>query len=146
MKQAGVGNRTRRLVALYVSGPQAVVSLSTPSSLPRPILVISRLASSFDSFIWQDAIARVQSSPSLNLGVAPLTPLASPSVRRFGAMLPSGPSHGDNRPPSRPAVSVQSVSPSSIAITWQPSRDNVGDDGYGHNQNRKMMATLPGTK
>ena len=51
----------------------------------------------------------------------------------------------DSQPPTAPIGLVQSVTETSIGISWRPSTDNVGVIGYGVYQNGVRVATTAGT-
>ena len=131
---ARLADKTRPLVAVYVSKPSMLAQLSSLTSVRRRILVIAPLYKTFNSRLWGSLIASAAASPAVDLAVAPVSPLGSPAVQSFGATLSTTSTTAGTGPdvtaPSAPSVSVVGVTPSSASVWWLPSIDDVGVAAY----------------
>ena len=134
IKQARTVERKRPLVAVYVSKPSLLAQLAALKSVRRRILVIAPLYRTFDEQLWGPVITAAAASPAVDLAVAPVAPIGSPSVQRFATALSAGSSTAGGGPdvtaPSTPSVSLVGVTASSASVWWLPSVDDVGVAAY----------------
>ena len=134
IRMAAATDKTRTLVAVYVSKPSMLAQLTSVNSLRRRILVIAPLYKTFNDQLWGSVITSAAASRAVDLAVAPVSPLGSPSVQRFGATLSAQSTTAGTAPdvtaPSAPSVSVVGVTASSASVWWLPSVDDVGVTAY----------------
>ena len=157
IKLARATVKNRPLVAVYVSKPAMLAPLASLNALRRHILLIAPLYKTFNDQLWGSVIAAAAASPAIDLAVAPVSTVGSPSVQRFGAALStSGSTAGagpDVTAPSAPSVSVVGVTASSAGVWWLPSVDDVGVAAYrlyvggalfdGHGTSPETIGNLP---
>ena len=157
IKLARATVKNRPLVAVYVSKPAMLAPLASLNALRRHILLIAPLYKTFNDQLWGSVIAAAAASPAIDLAVAPVSTVGSPSVQRFGAALStSGSTAGagpDVTAPSAPSVSVVGVTASSAGVWWLPSVDDVGVTAYrlyvggalfdGHGTSPETIGNLP---
>ena len=134
IRMAGTTDKTRQLVAVYVSKPSMLAQLASLKSVRRRILVIVPLYKTFNDQLWGSTITSAAASPAFDLAVAPVSTLGSPSVQRFGATLSAQSSTAGTGPdttaPTAPTLSVVGVTSSSASVWWLPSIDDVGVTAY----------------
>jgi chitodextrinase len=157
IRMAAATDKTRTLVAVYVSKPSMLAQLTSVNSLRRRILVIAPLYKTFNDQLWGSVITSAAASRAVDLAIAPVSPLGSPSVQRFGATLSAQSTTAGTAPdvtaPSAPSVSVVGVTASSASVWWLPSVDDVGVTAYrlyvggalfdGHGTSPEMVGNLP---
>ena len=157
IRMAAATDKTRTLVAVYVSKPSMLARLTSLNSVRRRILVIAPLYRTFNDQLWGSVITSAAASRAVDLAVAPVSPLGSPSVQRFGATLSAQSATAGTTPdetaPSAPSISVVGVTASSASVWWLPSVDDVGVTAYrlyvggtlfdGHGTSPETVGNLP---
>ena len=134
IRMAGTADKTRPIVAVYVSKPSMLGQLESLKSVRRHILVIAPLYKTFNDQLWGAVITSAAASTAVDLAVAPVSTLGSQSVQRFAAALSAASSTAGTGPdvtaPSAPSVTVVGVTASSASVWWLPSIDDVGVAAY----------------
>ncbi len=103
-------------------------------SVRRSILVVAPLYKTFNGALWGTVIASAAASPAVDLAVAPVSSIGSPSVQSFGDALSATSSTAGTGPdvtaPTSPSLTVVGVTASSASVWWLPSVDDVGVTAY----------------